>query len=138
MDEAARTALALTPASTARERTVDITTIGRRSGLPRRLEIWIYRVGDKNYLTGTPGRTQDWYRNIVDNPRLTVHLKNGTTADLPATGIPITDDDERRRVFTSVVADLSQPGNPGRLTQPVTVDDFMAGSILVELEFDES
>ena len=104
MDDAARSALALTPASTARERTVDITTIGRRSGLPRRLEIWIYRAGDKNYLTGTPGRTQDWYRNIVDNARFTVHLKNGVTADLPATGIPITDDEERRRVFTSVVA----------------------------------
>jgi hypothetical protein len=29
-----------------KDRTIDITTIGRRSGLPRRIETWFYRVDD--------------------------------------------------------------------------------------------
>lgn len=39
MQDAIRKAVALTRASSARERNVDITTIGRNSGKPRRIEI---------------------------------------------------------------------------------------------------
>jgi len=39
-----------------RDRTVDITTIGRRSGKPRRIEIWIHHLNGRLYLTGSPGR----------------------------------------------------------------------------------
>ncbi len=40
----------------ATDRTIDITTTGRASGLPRRIETWFYRVDDRLYLTGSPGR----------------------------------------------------------------------------------
>ena len=40
MEESIRQALA-------QDRTIDITTIGRRSGLPRRIETWFYRVEDQ-------------------------------------------------------------------------------------------
>ena len=36
--------------------TIDITTIGRRSGLPRRVEIWMMDVDGRFFITGTPGR----------------------------------------------------------------------------------
>jgi hypothetical protein len=49
MDERVRNGLA-------NDRTIDITTIGRSSGLPRRIETWFYRVDDQVYLTGSPGR----------------------------------------------------------------------------------
>ena len=137
MDEATRNALALTPASTARDRTIEITTIGRRSGLPHRIEIWIYRAGDTNYLTGMPGRTPDWYRNIGENPNFTVHLKHGASATLAAVGTQITDEAERRRVFTEIVADLNQPANPGRIAQPTTVEAWLGGSVLIEIAFPE-
>jgi len=133
--DAVRNALALTPASTAWERTVDITTIGRRSGRPHRIETWLYRAGDRNYLSGMPG-PRSWLANLSVEPRFTLHLKHGIEADLDATARIVTDEDERRRVFTELVADLNQPGNPARIRQPTTVEAWMAGSPLVEIRFD--
>lgn len=136
MNDAVRDALAITPASPARDRTVDITTIGRRSGQPRRIEIWFYRAGGKIYLTSLPGK-RDWYVNLRANPAFTFHLKHGVRADLPATARAIVDEAERRPILTEIVADLNQPANPGRISQPTDVEDWMAGSPLVEVTFDE-
>lgn len=136
MDNAAARALALTPASSATERTVEITTVGRRSGLPRRIEIWFYRVDDTNYLSGMPGRDPDWYHNLQEQPRFTFHLKHGLRADLPSVATPITDEAERRRVFTAIVADLNQSANPGGIIQPTLMAGWLADSVLAEIRFD--
>jgi hypothetical protein len=37
------------------ERTIDITTLGARSGIPRRTEVWFHRVDGRWYLTGMLG-----------------------------------------------------------------------------------
>ena len=66
-----------------RDRTVDITTKGRRTGKPRRKEIWFHNVDGRLYLTGTPGR-RDWYANLLAHPEFTFHLKRSVRADLPA------------------------------------------------------
>ena len=137
MEDAIRDALAITHASSAWQRTVEITTTGARSGLPRRIEIWFYRVGDTNYLSGMPGPTPDWYRNIEANPGFTFHLKHGVQATLSALGRPVTDEAERRRVFTEIVADLNQPGNPGRISRPTTVQEWLDGSVLVAIAFED-
>lgn len=47
--------------------TIDITTVGRKSGEPRRIEIWFRQVDGRIYITGTPG-TRDWYANLLHNP----------------------------------------------------------------------
>lgn len=135
MDLAVRQALAITPASPARDRTVDITTTGRRSGRPHRIEIWFYRAGDTIYLSSLPG-TKDWYANLLANPAFTFHLKHGVRADLPATAIPVTHPAERHRIFTEIVADLNQPANPARIRRPTHVEDWVAGSPLAEIRFD--
>ncbi|HET6875744.1 MAG TPA: nitroreductase/quinone reductase family protein [Acidimicrobiales bacterium] len=63
MREEVRRALAVDATSTLEERTIDITTIGRRTGRPRRIEIVFYRHNDDIYLSGIPGpRTRDWWR----------------------------------------------------------------------------
>jgi deazaflavin-dependent oxidoreductase (nitroreductase family) len=98
MDERARTALA-------NDRTIDITTTGRTSGRPRRIETWFYRVDDQIYLTGSPGR-RDWYANLLATPDFTFHLKQSTAADLPARATPITDPEERRTIFERIHSDL--------------------------------
>jgi deazaflavin-dependent oxidoreductase (nitroreductase family) len=68
-----------------RNRTMDITTIGAKTGLPRRIEIWAWPDGDRLYLTGSPGR-RDWYANLRANPDFTLHLRRGirAAADLRA------------------------------------------------------
>ena len=129
-----RRALALTPSSTARERTVDITTTGRRSGQPRRIEVWFYREGDENYLSGTPG-PRAWVSNLRADPDFTFHLKHGPVTDLPARAVFVDDEAERRRVFSRFVDDLNQPANPGRIRQPTRLEDWLAGSPLVRVEW---
>jgi deazaflavin-dependent oxidoreductase (nitroreductase family) len=99
MREDVRQALAIDASSTIEERTIDITTTGRRTGAPRRIEIVLYRLGDDLYLSGIPApRTRDWLANLVAEPHLTIHLKRDIVADLPATATVIVDPAERRRV----------------------------------------
>jgi deazaflavin-dependent oxidoreductase (nitroreductase family) len=130
-----RRAIEITPASTAADRTIDITTIGRRTGEPRRIEIFFYRAGGKVYLSSLPAR-RDWYVNLEHNPRFTFHLKHRVHADLPAVATPVTDEVERRAVFTEIVADLNQPSNPGRIAQPTSVEAWVHGSPLMRVDFD--
>jgi hypothetical protein len=135
MQDAVRKALALTRSSTACERTVDITTTGRRTGRPHRIEIWFYCVGETNYLSGLPGK-RSWYANLQADPAFTLHLKHGVHADLPATARPITDPAERHRILSDIVDDLNQPHNPARIAQPTRLEDWENGSPLVEIQFD--
>lgn len=128
-------ALAITPASRARERTIDITTIGARTGRPRRIEVWFYRVDGQIYLSSSPAR-RSWYANLVANPEFLFHLKNGVRADLPAVGTPVLDPDRRAAVFSAIIADLNQPWNPAGIRQPVEpLAEWMHGSPLVSVTF---
>lgn len=128
-------ALSITPASSARERTVDITTTGARTGQPRRIEIFFYRALGRWFLSSTPAR-RSWYANLQVNPAFTFHLKNGVRADLAATAVPVPDPQERRRIFAEIVDDLNQPSNPGWIAQPTQLEDWVAGSPLMEIRFD--
>lgn len=83
--------------------TIDITTIGRRSGDPRRIEIVFHSFGGHLYISGMPSpRTRAWLHNLRANPKLTFHLKQLIQADLPATAREIIDPVERREVLTKV------------------------------------
>src|SRR6266540_4334142 len=82
------------------DRTIDITTTGRHSGEPRRIEIWRYRYDGRTFLSGSPG-TRDWYANLLARPEFTFHLKGSAQADLPAAARPITDEAERREVIAA-------------------------------------
>ncbi|MFB9331385.1 nitroreductase family deazaflavin-dependent oxidoreductase [Actinoplanes octamycinicus] len=103
------------------QQTVEITTIGRRSGRPRRMETWRYRAGGRYWLSGSPGR-RDWYANLLAHPEFTLHLKD---QDLPVRARPVTDPAERARVFGEIVPSLSWAG---------TMESWLAGSPLVEIE----
>ena len=118
MDDRIREALA-------HDRTIDITTTGRTSGRPRRIETWLYRVGDRFFLTGSPGR-RDWYANLLAEPRLVVHLKQSVAADLPARAAPIIGPAERRALMAAILAELNQTD---------ALDAWVVGSPLVEVEF---
>lgn len=137
MDPRIERALAITPASGARERTIDITTTGKRTGRARRIEVWFYRVEGQVYLSTSPAR-RSWYANIVANPDFVFHLKNGVRADLAAVGTPVLDRADREPVFEAIIADLNQPWNPAGIRQPVEpLEQWMQRSPLIRVDFPE-
>lgn len=79
---------------------IDITTTGRRSGEPRRIEIVTHVIAGRIYITGMPRTsTRAWIHNLTSDPALTIHLKASVKADIPATARVIDDPVERRQVF---------------------------------------
>jgi deazaflavin-dependent oxidoreductase (nitroreductase family) len=106
---------------------IDITTTGRKSGQPRRIEIVFFNVDGRAYITGFPG-TRAWMANLNADPRLVFHLKQGVVADLPATTRPVTDEAERRKVLAVALRTWRREHQ---------LDAFVAGSPLIEVIFDD-
>ncbi len=61
-----------TTARLAETRTVYITTWGRRSGRPSRIEIWWFRFEGRFVITGVPGR-RHWLASLAADPSIVVH-----------------------------------------------------------------
>ncbi len=114
-------------AALANDLVIDITTSGRASGEPRRIEIWYHVVDGRYYITGRSG-PRSWYANLLAEPTLTFHLKESTQADLPATTRPVTDPEEKRRVF------LNAPKLAEYISE-ANVQEWVDGSPLVEVVF---
>jgi hypothetical protein len=96
-------------AALAHDRVVDISTRGRSSGEPRRTEIWFWRIGGRFYLTGAPGpagSARQWHRNLLAEPRFTVHMKQTLQRDLPAFARAVTGPAERRRLLTRILGQI--------------------------------
>jgi deazaflavin-dependent oxidoreductase (nitroreductase family) len=110
--------------------TIDITTIGRRSGQPRRVEIVFHSFDGHLYISGMPSpRTRAWLHNLRAEPRFTFHLKQLLKADLPATAREITDPTERREVLTKVAKVWRREVEPMERFSPlveVTIDGLGA------------
>ncbi|MDH4334475.1 MAG: nitroreductase/quinone reductase family protein [Chloroflexota bacterium] len=112
----------------ARGHTIDITTLGRRSGETRRIEIVFHSFDGRVFISGIPirGRTRAWLQNLRADPRFTFHLKQLVHADLPATAREITQEPERRQVMTWIARVWRRD-----------VDEMVAHSPLVEVTFED-
>ena len=108
------------------ERTIDITTTGRASGSPRRIEMWFHNLDGKVYITGTPGK-RDWYANLLAHPEFRFHLKVGVVVDLAARARPIIDPAVRRAVLIRIV---------DRVGRTADLEAWLAESPLVEVTFE--
>ena len=84
--------------------TIDITTTGRISGGPRRVEIVYHVFNGRIYISGMPNahRKRAWLANLEANPAMTFRLKGAVAADLPATARVITDSAERRQILEQI------------------------------------
>ena len=91
------------------ERTIDITTNGRSTGRPRRIEIWFHNLDGRLYLTGTPG-TRGWYANLLTHPEFTFHLKGSVRADLRARATPVVERTQRHAILTRLLDRLGRAG----------------------------
>ena len=67
--------------------TIDLSTVGRRSGRWSRIEIWWFFIDDRFVITGTPG-PRDWYADVLADPSVIVHA-NGSA--LRGIAVPIVD-----------------------------------------------
>jgi deazaflavin-dependent oxidoreductase (nitroreductase family) len=107
---------------------IDLTTTGRRSGEPRRIEIAMHSFDGRIYISGMPvaTKTRAWLRNLEADPRLTIHLKGEVVADVPGTARVITDEPERRAVLERVA----------RVWARTDVDAMVAQSPLIEVTVD--
>jgi deazaflavin-dependent oxidoreductase (nitroreductase family) len=82
---------------------IEITTTGRRTGLPRRIPIVFHNIAGRYYISGVPSRRRrSWLANLAADPHMTIHVFRGVRADVPATARVIDDDAERRAVLAHV------------------------------------
>ena len=51
-----------------------LTTTGRKSGLPREIEIWFGINGNSLYLLSGGGDKSQWVKNLLANPNVTVRI----------------------------------------------------------------
>lgn len=112
----------------AKDRVIDITTTGRTSGRPSRVEMWFHNLDGAIYISGSPG-TRDWYANMVANPDFTFHLKKSAVANLPARATPITDPDDRRAIMARILSGINSSGD---------LEEWVARSPLVTVAFEDN
>jgi F420H(2)-dependent quinone reductase len=134
-DDIAR-ALARGGSAVIAERTVDITTTGRTSGEPRRIEIVFYSFDGDVYLSGIPAPTRrSWLANLAAEPLFTFHLKNDVVADLPARATIIEDPDERRRVLSVFVEQFNDRRTADSPYPVAVLDEWVASAPLAKVTF---
>jgi len=76
-----------------------LTTIGRRSGLPRQTPLNYAILDGRIYVLCGFGVHADWYRNVTVNPRVTIALPGRT---LSGTATPVLDPVEAERAALAV------------------------------------
>ena len=105
---------------------LDITTTGRQSGEPRRIEIFMHNLDGRLVISGMPmaDRTRAWLRNLEADPHLTLHLKGEwAKADVPATARIVTEPAERRALLKGVARNWNR----------TDVDEMVLHSPLIEV-----
>ncbi len=100
-----------------------LTTTGRRSGTPHRIEIWFALEGGVLYLLSGGGERSDWVRNLLADPRVKVELGDETRM---TTARAITDEDEDLFARRSLVdkyqrRDPDDLGEWGRTAMPIAI-----------------
>ena len=106
--------------------TCDLSTVGRRSGHSRRVEIWYVIVDGRIVVTGTPG-ARGWLANLRERPAAVLHLRD-PGRDAAVTAEEVTDEAARRRVAAE-----AWRLRPWYAEQPYSLEDWVAGSPMVKL-----
>ncbi len=118
------------------ERTVDIVTVGRRSGLTRVTEIWTTPLYGRLFICGTPNagkagvlhQPRDWFANLLARPEFVLRLKRGVEADLSVRAERIADRDLRRAI-------LGEPSTAYYRDRAMSFESALDHSPMVEVHF---
>ena len=109
-----------------------VTTIGRRSRRPHRIEIWFARDGDTLYLLAGGREGADWVRNLRAEPAVEVELASRRR---PARARVLVDGSDEDRLARRLLLDKYQaPGSSdldgwGRRALAVALDLLSSRSV---------
>lgn len=101
-----------------------LTTIGRRTGQPHRIEIWFGEHEGRVYLLSGGRDRSDWVRNVRANGNVTVELGGEARAGVARVVDPGTDEDTRAR---ELLVDKYREGD--------NLDEWGRTSLAVVIEF---
>jgi hypothetical protein len=104
--------------------TIDITTIGRRSGRPSRIEIWWLHMDGRFFITGTSG-PRHWLANLRSDPTIVVHALG---RDFPGVATVVDAAELRRMVFGAPKASW--------YTSAESLESLVANAPMVEVHLD--
>lgn len=116
--------------------TIDIVTIGRRSGESRTTEIWFMNLDGRIIICGTPGSTnaqrshapRDWMANLIAQPDFTFRFKESIDVDVAAVARAVTDTSDRRLI-------MSHPATAWYREQGDTLEQLIDHSPIVDVKF---
>lgn len=111
--------------------TCDLTTVGRRSGQPRRVEIWYVTVDGEIVVTGIPG-VRSWLANLRARSQAVLHLRS-PDRDIEVEAAEVTDKAKRRRITTEAFR-----LQPWYAQQPYSLEDWVDGAPMVVLTATDS
>ena len=96
----------------AREKEVQLTTFGRKTGKPSRRIIWITALNGRLYIRSGLGLTRDWPKNLLANGRAVLHMDG---QDVPVRARHVTDPEEARAMHAPVRAkyNAERPSSSG-------------------------
>ena len=83
-----------------------LTTTGRRTGRPHRIEIWFVGHDDAAYLLAG-SRASDWYRNLEVNPAAALEIAGERRTTVAR---PVDDDDPSNDAVRRAMVEKYQPG----------------------------
>ncbi len=118
------------------DRTIDIITIGARTGLPRTTEIWFFNVSGRIIICGTPAAKggsgprarRDWLANLVAHPEFMFCLKETVQIQLSARASVMRDPGQRREL-------MLRPEMKWFRNQVDSVEVLVRDSPIVEVRF---
>ncbi|HEX5500540.1 MAG TPA: nitroreductase family deazaflavin-dependent oxidoreductase, partial [Thermomicrobiales bacterium] len=109
---------------TAGERNAYLTTIGRRSGEPHRIEIWFAADDGRVFLLAGGRDRADWVRNLRANAHVTIEVGDEAHAAMARILDPGTPEDRCARQL--LVAKYARPDDLleewGRSSRPIVVE----------------
>lgn len=119
-----------------KDRTIDIITLGVKTGLSRRTEIWFSNIDGRIIICGTPNAKggkghyspRDWLANLRSNPDFTFCFKESIKIELPAKAVEIVDPEDRRYI-------MSAPETKWYRDQVDSIEDLVKASPIVEVFF---
>jgi hypothetical protein len=118
----------------ARGGVAEMTTTGRRSGIPRKIEIYFHNFDGTIYIGGRPGFKRDWLANLTAQPSFTLHLRRGVQADLPVRAELVTDPRQRAGLFYRMLTE-SWGVEPEKARG--VIERYVASSPLVKVTLDD-